>query len=368
MNPEHTDIPPCSVLILLDSLDYTSAPRLAVELAGALDARHFDVRLLVLGGPAHLAPLAAAQGTAVDWLAGNGTAGVASLPRLVATLRRELPDVLFCLGVRANILGRVAGRLAGAPAVVGSLRRPGDGWRQLEPLLGALAHRVVVPAASLVHNLPPWIRGRCVHLFEGVDGDVFAPARANLRENAPRIVCLGRLERDRGQEHLLHAFALVLARQAEVEGPPPRLLVVGDGPRRERLVSLARHLDIVGGVEFLPARQDVAPLYHVARFVVAPGMRLGAPAVVLEAMASGLPVVASDVGGLRELVTHEETGLLTPAGGVEPLARAMGLLLEDEALCRRMGEAGRRRALEFGGRKGRLRAMGDFFTELAAKA
>lgn len=351
----------CYVVILLQNLDYSSASRLAVDLATGLDPARFAVQLVILGGPAHLAPLAETQGVELHWLGKSTRPGPGRLPGLVSLLRRMRPQLLFCLGVLPNVLGRLAGRLAGVAHVVGSLRRPGDGWRQLEPLWGLLAERVTLPAQSLRHSLPPWVKGRGVQLFEGVDREVFAPAKVKLREDAPRILCLARLDRHGGQELLLRAFSLLPAME-----PRPRLLLAGDGPRRDKLSSLIRHMELDGAVELLPARQDVAHLYHVARFAVLPGLRMGAPAVALEAMACGLPVVAAKVGGLEEIVAHEQTGLLVAPGGAAPLARAMEQLLQNEALCRRMGEAGRLRALELGNRRQCLQAYGEFFHNLVA--
>lgn len=328
---------PRTAAILLPSLDYGGAARLALNLAAGAVGQRFTVQLWVLGMPAHLAPLAVAQGIELHWLGKAHGGGAVRLPRLVSLARRMRPDVLLCLGSGANVWGRLAGRLAGLPCVVGSLCRSGDGLRQVEPLLWPLAKRIIVPGEALRQELPAPARSRAVLLAPGVDCERFAPVRAQLRKDEPHVLCLGPLTRDRGLESLLRAFSRLLG-----SCPDARLMLVGDGPQRSRLVSLSRHLGVTERVQFLPARQDVAPLFHVARLVALPWLRAGLPVTALEAMASGVPVVAASGGCLEDVVLEGETGLLTAPGSSQPLAEAMAALLQDEELRQRMGQAARR--------------------------
>ncbi len=351
---------PRTMAILLPSLDYRRAGRLALHLAAGADAQRWQIQLWMLGMPAHLAPLASAQGIELHWMGRGRGGGALHLPRLAALARSVRPDVLFCLGARANVWGRLAGRLAGLPCVLGSLGRSGDGWRQMEPLLWPLAKRIIVPGEALRQELPASARARAVVLAPGVDCERFAPGRAQLRKDEQHVLCLGPLEKDRGVETLLRAFAQLRGQSAEA-----RLMLVGDGPQRSKLVSLSRHLGIAERVQFLPARQDVAPLYHVARLVVLPWLRMGLPATALEAMACGLPVVAAAAGCLHEIVLEGETGMLTPLGSSQALAEAMGALLQNEALRQRMGQAARRRVCAYFGQETMLQDYFSLFDELA---
>jgi len=130
--------------------------------------------------------------------------------------------------------------------------------------------------------------------------------------------------------------------------PNLRFLVVGDGPLREELETLAEHLDLDRHVRFLGFRSDARALVELLDVLVVPSLSEGTPLVVLEAMAAGIPVVASAVGGIPDQIRHEREGLLVPPGDSTALGDALLGLLRNPAHARRLGEAGRRRwASEF---------------------
>lgn len=174
-------------------------------------------------------------------------------------------------------------------------------------------------------------------------GAVPAP-RAGHR---PTILFVGRLVERKGVAHLIAALAGLQTAGA-------RLVVVGDGPERPRLESLAHETGVAGRVEFrgrVPdaelrrayAEADVValPAVHDAR-----GDTEGLGVVLLEAMQYGVPVVASRAGGIVDIVEHDATGLLVPAGDAAALVTALDRVLGDPGLARRLGEAGRRRVVE----------------------
>lgn len=338
-------LPPAPVFLLRD-LAYGGGSRQALELALALmQGGHCAPRLWLLTGGADLLPHAAAQGLETQVLHHGPRITPATLVRLLAQLRRERPPLLLPFGPAANVWGRILGRAAGVPVIVGTLRRSGDARMQWETLLHRLATCVAVNAPSLEAELVrcgvPQAKRRL--LPDGVDTTVFVPAAAEaakLRDPRPHVLCLERLVPGKGQETLLRAMSLVLP-----EHPRTRLLLVGNGPERERLYRLAERLELGEAVQFLPARQDVTPLYQVADVVAVPALRAGAPRSLLEAMAAALPVVAADVGGVRDFLTDNETGLLYPGDSAEELAERLLRLLRDEALRKRLGAAARARAM-----------------------
>ena len=135
---------------------------------------------------------------------------------------------------------------------------------------------------------------------------------------------------------LLDAARLVLARF-----PDARFELVGDGPERGRLVARADALGIASAVSFLGHTDDVAAQLAKADISALPSRTEAFPNAVLEAMASGLPVVASAVGGLGELVDDRRTGLLTPPGDAPALAERLCALMADGALGIHLGRAAR---------------------------
>jgi glycosyltransferase involved in cell wall biosynthesis len=135
----------------------------------------------------------------------------------------------------------------------------------------------------------------------------------------------------------LAAFALVVAQYPEAE-----LWLLGDGPRRKAIRRLAERQLPPGRVRFIPGQADLLPLLWQGSLLVLSSVQEGLPNVVLEAMAAGLPVVATAVGGLSEVVQPGETGWLVPPKDVAALADAISRLLADEAKRLDFGRAGRK--------------------------
>jgi phosphatidylinositol alpha 1,6-mannosyltransferase len=157
-----------------------------------------------------------------------------------------------------------------------------------------------------------------------IPSGVELPAEVGEEADPPEVLYAGRLSPEKGVRELV----------AAADGMP--LVVVGDGPLRD---------EVPGALGFLP-HAELEQRYARAAVVACPSHREGFGVVCAEAMSHGRPVVAGDVGGLRDLVVHEETGLLVPPGDVAALRDALRRLLADESLRRRFGEAGRARIAE----------------------
>ncbi len=224
----------------------------------------------------------------------------------------------------------------------------------LRRALRPLAHRYI----ALSHDLEGWLRGRIgirperlVHICNGVDMDWFHPAPGG-RLPLPVAGFAGgdtfvigsvlRLQPVKDPMNLVRAFVKLLARTPRLRARA-RLALVGDGPlyiEVERELMRAGVRDLV----WLPgARNDVAQLLRGFDAFVLPSLAEGISNTILEAMASGLPVVATNVGGNSELVAEGETGALVPRSDPDALAQALGLYLEDAATAARHGRAARER-------------------------
>ena len=152
------------------------------------------------------------------------------------------------------------------------------------------------------------------------------------------IVCVGRLSTEKGHRDLLQAVAQ-LRRMPDT--PPFRLILVGDGPEREHLTSDAARLDIADICSFAGHRNDVRPWYRVASVFALPSQSEGSPNVVLEAMSAGVPVIATAVGGVPEIMEDGVTGLIVPPRQARMMAEGLARLLRDESLRKKLGAAGR---------------------------
>jgi glycosyltransferase involved in cell wall biosynthesis len=170
-------------------------------------------------------------------------------------------------------------------------------------------------------------------IANGVDVERFALVPDPLPN---RIVMVGRLAPPKRTDLLVQAFASI--RRAH---PGAELQIVGEGPDRAEIERQVRELGLGGGVHLIGERHDVPELLsRSACFVLASDYE-GCPLAVIEAMAAGVPVVATGVGGVPELVEEGRSGFVVPPGAPEALAVAVEAVLADPARARRMGDAGR---------------------------
>ncbi|CAN5479864.1 MAG: glycosyltransferase family 4 protein [Chloroflexi bacterium] len=178
----------------------------------------------------------------------------------------------------------------------------------------------------------------------GVDLSVFRAGRPTDLSAPPIIVCVASLQPQKGHRVLLDALHLLRGRGIDLS-----CVLVGDGPEREALIANAERLGLRDAVTFAGSQPQgrVAEILQAADVAIQPSITLpsgkmeGIPVALMEALASGLPVVASRLSGIPELVRHEETGLLVPEGDAPALADALERLLLDGSLRERLSDAGR---------------------------
>jgi len=271
--------------------------------------------------------------------------------RAARFLARERID-LVCAHLHGAVrLGGVAARLVGGVPVVVRKGLPDmkPGLRQ-EWTYRTFLDGIVTPAEAVRRELlryPFFHPSRVRVVRNGVRVPEERPdpiARAALRERlglrrARVLVFAARFHPNKGHRFLLPAFASLVR-----DFPDARLLLVGDGPLRHELTLLADRLRIRSKVVFAGFRADVDEVLPLAEVFVLPSLAEGLPNAVLEAMAAGLPVVATAVGGVPELVQEGRTGFLVPPGDPGPLADRLRILLREPDRGRRMGDAGRDRA------------------------
>jgi glycosyltransferase involved in cell wall biosynthesis len=165
--------------------------------------------------------------------------------------------------------------------------------------------------------------------------------RLGLQENARLIGWAARLERDRGGKDAIWAADLL-----KVIRDDTHLLIFGDGPYRDRLVRFRDQVEIADKVHFLGDRGDFDQLLPLMDQFWSTGRRTGQPQAMLEAMAAGVPVIAADVPGVRDLIEHEKTGFLFTPGHRAGIARWSEQLANNPDSARQVGAAGRERILD----------------------
>lgn len=286
---------------------------------------------------------------------------VRALAEVVSALRRERPAILHNVALKPVIYGSLAARLCGTPAVVnapvgmGYVFSSADRKARLlrRPVLFALRHLMRPKRGRVVFENPDDLRAAVARgdIAEkdavlirgaGVDTAVFVPAPEP--EGPPVVVLTARMLWDKGVGEFVEA-----ARRLKAEGVAARFLLVGAPDALNRAAipeATLREWREEGVVEVLGFRADVADILRAAHIVCLPSYREGLPKSLLEALAAGRPIVATDVPGCRETVRDGVNGLLVPARSVEPLAAALKTLILDAGLRRAMGAAGRRMAEE----------------------
>jgi glycosyltransferase involved in cell wall biosynthesis len=279
------------------------------------------------------------------------------VPRLWAALARYRPDVLILHGQWTAAPGALAGRLAGIRRIVYivhwvAFSTDWDLLRTVRNFLSEwipcrLADRVVVLSASsryryLAHGWPD--PARLITLTNPLDlGAVASPQRAaairrelGWDEQSCHVAYVGRLNDQKHMDWLLKSWRLVQERAAEA-----RLWIIGDGEQRAGLERLAAELNLGRTCRFLGAKPCGIEFFGAADLAVATSMGEACPYTVAEAMASGKPVVASDVDGIRDALRDGEEGFLVPPGDIEGFADRLLTLIRDPALRDAMGRKGR---------------------------
>ena len=349
------------VMYVVPDLGTGGAERHVTTLLPRLDPARFTCSVVCIG----------AEGTLFGDLMGAGIQAVAlrrtkrqalaAVVDLVREMRRRRPDVVLVRGYNAEMLGRIAAIIAGVPHRVVWVHNCGDldGRTRVRRLTDRLLDRRTdayfgvarAQTRYLAEDLGyPAHKIRIIH--NGVDPTGYRPAdeqraRALLGIDPQRpvvgIVAALRPEKD-------HLLLLQAARRLVDEFPDLTVLIVGDGPMRQRIERAAADLGLADHILLAGARSDVPDLLPALTVFTLCSYTIECfPMALLEAMASGRPAVCTDVGGVREMLADGLTGYLVPPHDPVALADRLAKLLHDRQLGRRMGAAARARVQrEFG--------------------
>jgi glycosyltransferase involved in cell wall biosynthesis len=324
------------ILLLSTSLGMGGADRQILYLAHALLAHQYEVRLVTMTPLEEMGRQAVADGLPVISLdMERGRADWQAFQRLVGLLQDWQPHLLTSFMYHANLLGRLAGKWAGVPLIVTSIRseRNGNASRDwLMRLTNWMDHCCTTNSQQVANSLRK--RGllsseKSRVIPNGVDiASLSAPTDERFRiRNQLRLaptefvwLAIGRLLPQKDYPALLEAFQPLAT-------APARLLIAGRGPLLDQLQEQAQQLGIGSQVTFLGVRDDIAALLAAADGFVLSSAWEGMPNVVMEALAAARPVVATQVGGVSELVETGKSGLLVPARDPGALSQGMQQLM-----------------------------------------
>ncbi|MEQ8846295.1 glycosyltransferase [Botrimarina sp.] len=352
---------PLPVLFVQTSMPVGGAETLLVNLVRRLDRDRFAPEVVCLKERGPLGERLAQEGVPVHAGLLAGKHDLRVLPRLVALMRRRRIGAVVTVGAGDKMFwGRLAARLAGVPVVAAALHSTGwpDGVGRLNRLLTPITDAVIAVADShgrflAEHERFPAQKVRVIP--NGVDTERFVPTdySSAVREQlgvgptAPLVGILAALRPEKNHSLFLRAAARVSA-----AAPETRFLVIGDGPERPKIEGEARRLGLLGdtptasAVRLLGSRDDVPALLASLDVLALTSHNEANPVSILEAMSCGVPVVATDVGSVRESVVEGETGFVVPPGDDARLAARILALVNEPHHAADIGAAGRRRVKE----------------------
>jgi glycosyltransferase involved in cell wall biosynthesis len=342
---------PLTVLHLIETDGLYGAERVVLGLArqSKLEGSFKPfIGCIVSGAAAELARQAAD--------AGIETATFTVRPRMVALdvaalllrARKIKPAVIHTHGYKAAIVGYSLSVLLGVPIITTChLWFETDSLPLTYRFLTAVERRLyrrfdhVVAVSTAIADVVrsagvPHARVSCIpNGIDVADEVVGVPADTSPADQPFTIATLGRLVEQKAQHLIISAVAQLLS-----GGFNCRAVIAGDGPLRSQLREQARRMDVADKIQFLGFRRDIGEVLSAADVFVLPSVDEGLPMALLEAMARGLPVVATPVGAIPSVVTHERNGLLIPTGSSGALASAIAGILSQAGTRRELGLAG----------------------------
>lgn len=370
---------PARVLFVITTTGFGGAERCLELLSTRLDRDRYLTSVCSLCPPGSIGRRIAESGVEVTTLGMSGRASALELAHGTLRLRREIDrrgvDLVHSLLYRGNLVGLLAARLSRRrPAVVASQHSRHPDWMPLATRLVRVTRpwvdRLVTvsePVREEIHRHERIARDRVVLIENGVDVEAYSPeGPRHLRNQLDPggrsflVGAMGRLARSKGLPTLVDAARLM------ADGSPPcRIVVAGEGPDRADLERLIRHHGVEDRVQLVGYCDDVLAFYRAVDVLAIPSLTEGTPYSLLEAMACGLPIVATSVGGMPRILTGEgEAGLLVPPEDAGSLARALERLRADGELRGRLGRRARARVVESYNARTMLERYQEVFDEV----
>lgn len=346
---------PLAVTHAVLSLDCGGLERIVLDLVREGQQLGQRVTILCLERPGTLASEAEALGARVDCVSKPPGLRLGIVRRLRDVLRERQPDVVHTHQIGPLFYLAPAARAIGVPVVVHT--EHGKHYARAQTRwLGRWAARSATRFFCVSRDIADDVRVRRIVaadrievLANGIDIARFRPdgsaaaqrSALGIPAAAPVVGTVGRLDEVKCQDVLLRAFARLRQRV-----PDAHLLIVGDGPLRNDLRRLADSLELGGGVHFAGFQAQPERFLQVMNLFALASRSEGLPLAILEAWAAGVPVVASQVGGVPELIEQGRTGLLVPAGDVAALLESLMRLIENPQLASALSAAGQQRVEE----------------------
>lgn len=331
------------IIHLITGLTVGGAEQMLLQTVPKLQGEQIVVSIIPL---AKIGEELAAAGVNVQYLNLRSFFDIRVPFKLYRLLKKERPDILVTYLLHADILGRIIGRIARVPIIISSIRcahkdKPLLVW--LSKLTAPLAHHFIAVSDSVKQ----WTENR-LHIpaekitiiHNGVTENLSTKspelsnieAQLQLNESNLVITYIGRLDSQKGLEFLIEAISILQATSL----PPFDVLLVGDGPQKSELENLVQRNNL-SNIKFLGFRRDVNNILQASSIFVSPTLFEGISNAIMEAMASGLPVVTTDIPENKELIDNMQNGIVVPVRDGKALAAGLASLLNSAELRSKLG-------------------------------
>jgi glycosyltransferase involved in cell wall biosynthesis len=372
------------IIWLIDGLGPGGAERSTLSILGHFDREKFDLRVCVLQVK-HNNPVRFELeriGIPVDMVSVPNLRHPGNLPHILGYLKSQHPDLIHTQLEFSNTLGSLAGMLLGVPSVstIHTLETPQKGtseyWR-LQIMWASLRYfskRIIAVSESTrlhhmrVGRLP---EHKMITIYNGIDLFAFTKSHQdildakrkllNLPTNAIILLTVAVLREPKGIQYLIKALPALVQKF-----PNLYYLVVGDGEYKGMLEKIVKEASMEEHVIFAGQRNDVREMLALSDVFVLPTLTDALPTVLIEALAAELPIVASNVGGVPEIVTHELNGLLVPPADSVKLTEACLRLVQDKDTAREMATSGLKIAKERFDIHDQVKILSHLYEELLA--
>jgi len=341
------------VLQLIEGLNLGGAETKLMELVTHMDRDRFETVVCSLGMGDRIKEEFEKLGVEFVTMARKQRVDLGLIFRVAKLIREKQIDVVMTTLFYADVLGALAGVFSKPKAVFS--------WETISAPEWLLTHRLLVyrfamrfctRVISVSHATAKWLidkrgvpRDKVVVIPYGVNLDLYRAGenpelkqKLGIEPDARVVGVVARLHPQKGHRYLIEAAKSIVAKY-----PKTKFIIVGDGELRAELEKLGRAQNVEKNFMFLGFRKDVKDLMRVFDVFCLPSLYEGLPNVVLEAMATAKPVVATAVDGTPELIVDGETGYLVPPGDPQALAEKISSLVANQELARRFGSNGLKR-------------------------
>ena len=268
---------------------------------------------------------------------------------LIKYLKEKKIQIIHTHLYRANILGRVAGRIAGTPVIISS-QRSIDGWKKfyhiwLDKITSHYCNLIIAnsyAAKNILITREKIPSQKIVVVYNGALSQPLTANRQPLTASFFTVAYIGRLHKEKGVYLIPEIAKIVYEKNNKI-----KFFIYGDGPERQSLELRIKNLELENSVKFPGWQTNLKDVYDSIDILLLPSEEESFPQAALESMSYGVPVIASDVGGISEVVEHQKTGLLIKSKSPESFADTILSISQDHYCYHHFSENSKTKATEF---------------------